>query len=581
MAQPPGDHRKFLRTYLFFHWKKVVFAFFCSLILSFSSCSLAYLIGPSLTFVLQAKQEFYSLEELLGSQVASLLHFFTHVSSLSYTVLLEHLVFYLVFFAVLKALSSVIQAFLWELIGEKIAFDIRVKFFSLYVLSHPHFKSKFEESGFDKNIATLVTTDTKLFRDYLVSVWGGMSRELTQVVGLSIGLIFLSPVLFFSFIFCLIPVSFVLKKVGKKLSKRSSDAIDGYSILSEWLQERFLGLETIKARRTEAYEIKKMKNLNRELFDKHYKLAYTQSRTSPLLEMVAVCALIVVIFVALSLIQKGLITSSVVFSFFALLAILSQSINRLGRYFSKNKASLGSRERIFRYLKFFDETHTKPPKAPQVLIDAKPEEFLRCKELSFFYKGRSSSGIKNFSYSFSKGKFYCITGPSGCGKSTLLKCLLGLLPPRKGDIFYDKRLLPLNKIAYISQKISLPPISLAECVSYPLEFFEEKRLIESLKKVNLYDYIESLEKGYDTILGDEIATGFSGGQNQKLLLARIFYHNYPLVLIDEGTASLDHKSEEIFCENLREQVKKLGNTVIFVSHNQTVMQYADEVIYMT
>jgi subfamily B ATP-binding cassette protein MsbA len=581
MKKSPGDNSKFLHTYLFSHWKKVLAAFFCSLLLCLSSCCLAYLIGPSLTFVLQEKKDFYHLEELFGAQLSFVIKFFFTLDPIAKNTLLEYLVFFLIIFALLKALTSIVQAFLWEVIGEKIAFDIRVKFFSLYILSHPHRKPQFEESGFEKNIATLITTDIKLFRDYLVNVWGSVSRELIQVLGLSLGLIFLSPILFFSFIFCLLPVFYLLKKIGKKLSRRSSDAIAGYSLLSEWLQERFLGLETIKARRTEGYEIKKMKKLNQELFDKHYKLAYTESRTGPLLEMAAVCALIVVLFVALSLIQKELITSSVAFSFFAVIAILSQSINKLGRYFNRNKASIGSKRRIFKYLKIFEESHTKIYSPPQVLKTDNNGELLVCQELSFFYKKRFASGVKNFSHSFLKGKFYCITGPSGCGKSTLLKCLLGLLPFHKGEVYYHYNLLPLHKIAYISQKISMPPLSLAECVSYPEETFDEEKLVNALKKVNFYDFIQSLDKGFNTILGDEMSTGFSGGQNQKLLLARLFYHDYPLILIDEGTASLDPLSEDKFCQNLLELVKKTQTTVLFVSHSQTVMQYADDVIYMT
>jgi len=581
MGKFRGDDRKFLRFYLFSHWKKVLFAFFCSLLLCLSSCCLAYLIGPSLTFVLQEKKDFYHLEELLGSHLSYFVNFFFTFDVLAKETLLEYLAFSLIFFAILKALTTIVQAFLWVVIGEKIAFDIRVRFFSLYVLSHPHRKAQFEESGFEKNIATLITTDVKLYRDYLVTVWGGISRELIQAFGLCIGLVFLSPILFFSFVFCLIPVFYLFKKVGKKLTRRSSEAIAGYSLLSEWLQERFLGLETIKARRTEAYEIKKMQKLNQELFDKHYKLAYTESQTGPLLEMLAVCALIVILFVALFLIQKELITSSVVFSFFAVVVILSQSIDKLGRYFNRKKASIGSKRRIFKYLKILDEIDTKIYDPPSILKTPTNDELVVCQELSFFYKNRVSSGVKSFSYSFLRGRFYCITGPSGCGKSTLLKCLLGLLPLRRGKIYYDKSLLPLEKIAYISQKISLPPVSLAECVSYPLETIDEEKLVGAFKKVNLYDAVLSLDQGYNTILGDEISTGFSGGQNQKLFLARLFYHTYSLILIDEGTASLDPVSEDLFCLNLLELVKKEKTTVVFVSHSQAVMKYADDIIYMT
>lgn len=568
-----------LRAYLLCHKGKVFLTFLFSLLLASSSCFLAYLVGPSLSFMLKQKQEFYLFKDLVGPYIASFIEFYFESKQINSEILLEFLVFYLVVFSLLKALFTVLQSYLWEVIGEKIALALRMRFFNAYLYTHPHQKFEMEEKGFDKNLASLISTDVKIFRDYVVSVWGGLSREIIQSVFISLSLLLLSPHLFLSFIFCLLPISYILRKMGKKLKKRSLEALDRHSTLSEWLQERFLGLETIKARRTESYEIKKMASLNEELFEKYRRLAYTASRTSPMIEMVAVIALVVVIFISLKLISWGEITASVALSFFTLLAILSQSINKLGRYFNKNKSSGGAKKRIFHFLSLCQKMERVETREILLLNEkTSKKSLILCQNLSFFYKKKHPLGLKGFNFSFLRGQFYCLTGPSGCGKSTLLKCLLDLLPYKKGKIFYAHDVVPLHKIAYISQKVSLPPISIAQCISYPQENYDEKKIETALDKVGLLEKVRGLKNGIGTLLKDEIDSGLSGGQNQRILFSRVFYHHFPLILIDEGTSSLDLQTEKKICYNLRKQIEELSTTVIFVSHSKEVMRYADEVI---
>lgn len=561
------------------HWKKLALASLFSVLLAFTSCFLAYLVGPSISIILQPKQEAYLISDLVGPNISWLVDYFFSIKTINALNLSNILVFYIVVISLIKAFSTIAQSLLWEATGELIAWDLKNQFFKGYITSHPYSKELFGKEGFDKNISTLITTDIKIFRDYLVNFWGGFPREFLQIFALSFSLLLLSPILFFSFIFCIVPVAYILKKIGKKLKRRSQEALEGYSLLSEWLQERFLGIETIKARRTEAYEINKMVDFNSKLFDKYYKLAYTQSRTSPLLEIVAACALISVIFVALRLIQHGNLTASVAISFFASVAVLSQSINKLGRYFNRNRAADAAKDRILKYLHLCEQEKKKKYRNHLVVKDSEKISVL-CQNLSFGYQRHSSIILKDFNFCFLKNKFYCIAGPSGCGKSSLLKCILGLLPYKIGEIKYASNIIPLKNIAYVPQKVTLPPLSIAECISYPLSGVDKGRLESSLDKVGLSSCIKNLADGVNTVLGDEVDTGLSGGQNQRILLARIFYHDFPLIVIDEGTSSLDPHSEKKVCYNLRKLIEEKFCTIIFVSHRQEAMRFADDVVYI-
>ena len=578
MKNPGAQKNQLAWDFLVEHKKKVYLSFLISFFLALSSCLLAYLVGPSLSYVIQVRQETYELSELLGPYLAQLFSF----SEISASQLYDTLVFSLIFLASLKAVSSLSFSFLWEFLGGRSAHSLRKRLFKSYLEASPFAKRAFEEKGFEKNLATLMSKDTKSFQEYLVNVWGGISRELVQVCFFSCGLVFLSPLLFFVFFLCLLPVFLFLGKLGKKLKVRSSEAVESYSLLTEWVQDRFLGMETIKSRRTEAYEVRKMKEFSSELFQKDYRHAYTQSRAGPLLEFAGVCSLTLIVFVALWMIQKGFITSSVVLSFCTLLAILGQSLKKLGQYFSLRKTYSASLERVSYYLSLCTSEKAKGfPKILNLSPEISAHTALVCSQISFLYPDSEKWALKDFSFSFKKGTFYCLAGPSGSGKSTLLKCLLGFLPYKRGEARYGRGVSSFSQIAYLPQKVQLPPVTVGECVSYPSEEIDKKKLSFAFGQAGMRDFVESLPEGSSTLVGDSIETGFSGGQNQKLLLARLFYHKPALILIDEGTSSLDASSEEFVCENLKKLVKSSFSTVIFVSHSHQVMKYADELLHIS
>ena len=373
----------------------------------------------------------------------------------------------------------------------------------------------------------------------------------------------------------------ILIAPDKRLKQRSRDCLVEYSQISEWLQQRLIGLETIKHYRTEDEEIYKFKKLTTLFRKKMYKQARTQSRTSPILESIAGGAFVAVILISIYEIYQGNINSSIVMSFFATSALLGQSIGKLGSYLNfiqEGKVAVerlanANRELALNKRNNFIENNLLSGKNSE-------KEVISLNNVSIVYPGKAKYCLVDFTYKFKKNKIYFIHGPSGSGKTTLLKSLLGLLPIKSGSINYYLSSHKQNSIGYMPQNVIMASMSIYETVSYPDKCFEKNRVIHALKSVCMYDFCLSLPNGLDTKLTAGEGSGVSGGQAQRLLLSRVFYHKYQLIVLDEASSSLDLGVEKIIYRNLRKLVNDKKTTVIQVSHRLSTKHYCDYELFL-
>lgn len=170
-----------------------------------------------------------------------------------------------------------------------------------------------------------------------------------------------------------------------------------------------------------------------------------------------------------------------------------------------------------------------------------------------------------------KGKKYLIVGESGSGKSTLLNLLLGLLEPTSGHIYIDNKIAKASSyrgsFAYVPQNINVKNITVTDIISSYETPFKITKELETLAQIlNLPPLLEILE---------QTVNSFSGGQLQRILFLRAFYHSKPFLFIDEGTSALDEENEKVLLKYL---TQKVGVAVVMVSHNKNLIQYFDKVI---
>ena len=209
------------------------------------------------------------------------------------------------------------------------------------------------------------------------------------------------------------------------------------------------------------------------------------------------------------------------------------------------------------------------------------------KNVSFSYDNKNKI-INDFSKVIHKNKMIGISGKSGSGKSTIIDLLTGLITPNSGNILIDGKidindsfLLDWqNKIGYVSQSVFLLDASIRENIAFGIENdnIDNSKVTKVLKEAQLNDYISKLEKGLDAIVGER-GTKLSGGQIQRIGIARELYREPELIIFDESTSALDLDTEDEILECIKGLKKKM--TIIIVSHRKNTLKYCDEIFKLS
>lgn len=191
--------------------------------------------------------------------------------------------------------------------------------------------------------------------------------------------------------------------------------------------------------------------------------------------------------------------------------------------------------------------------------------------------------LKDCNINMKQGKVIGICGKSGCGKSTLLKLLMCFWDVNKGNIKISEenvKEIPTktlrNTQSYVTQETELFHDSIANNIAIGKQGAAREEIIKAAQKASIHDMIMSLPNGYDTEVG-ELGDTLSGGEKQRIGIARAFLHDSPMLLLDEPTSNLDSLNEGIILKSLKEKSK---GTVVLVSHRESTMGIADDVYHM-
>ncbi|WP_368369506.1 ABC transporter ATP-binding protein, partial [Ruminococcus sp. RTP21484sp1_RTP31003st1_F6_RTP31003_210430] len=192
--------------------------------------------------------------------------------------------------------------------------------------------------------------------------------------------------------------------------------------------------------------------------------------------------------------------------------------------------------------------------------------------------------LDNYSLKMQTGKITGIHGASGSGKSTLLKLLMRFWDVQDGSVSVDGtdvRKIPIRYLrdmeSYVTQETHLFHDSIANNIEIAKPGASREEIMEAAKKASIHDFIMTLPKEYDTEVG-ELGDTLSGGEKQRIGIARAFLHECPLILLDEPTSNLDSLNEGIILKSLKESARK--KTVVLVSHRVSTMNVADVVYEM-
>jgi len=205
------------------------------------------------------------------------------------------------------------------------------------------------------------------------------------------------------------------------------------------------------------------------------------------------------------------------------------------------------------------------------------------KNLNFRFEKSKKNTLTNINLEIKKGSYVGISGESGAGKTTLMNLLLGLYKPTSGQILIDGIDINENlsswqsKIGYVPQNIYFIDDSIKKNIAFGYESnsINEKRVLESLKLSKLYNFVSSLEKNIETNIG-ELGDQISGGQKQRIGIARAFYNDPEILILDEFTSFLDKENEVEIAKEIREF--RGEKTILMISHSKEVLDLCDNII---
>jgi len=213
----------------------------------------------------------------------------------------------------------------------------------------------------------------------------------------------------------------------------------------------------------------------------------------------------------------------------------------------------------------------KPPNRLYRLEHFESVEFC---DIGFSYEAGQENILQNCNVKIEQGESVAIIGESGCGKSTLIKMMAGCIVPKEGEILWNG--LPMTQICrqdiyaragFLMQESSLFNLTIRENLLFGMADAREEELKDACVKANIMEFIQSLEQGFETVIGEN-GIKLSGGQKQRLLIARLFLQNTELIVFDEATSALDYQNESEIL-NLLLQEKTAGKTFVMVTHRGT------------
>ncbi len=331
----------------------------------------------------------------------------------------------------------------------------------------------------------------------------------------------------------------------------------------------------IKANNLQDYSNLRLQKSQENYLKTYEKCASIEEQSNPLIEIVASVALAGVIIYAHERITHGQLTTGAFVSFMAAMAFFMDPVRKFTDSNIKMQRGLGSFDRLTHFLGEPVEKNTSTYQHPTLQSE------INIENLSFSYGDQKV--LQNFSLKIHKGQKVALVGLSGSGKSTLINLLLRFYPTTTGKISLDGRDITDFELenyrrlyALVSQDLFLFNETILENLTTG-QSFDENKLWNALSTAHAKDFIQQLPEKLETPIGDR-GLRLSGGQAQRVTIARAVLRDAPILLFDEATSALDNESEKI----VQEAIDKIsGNkTVITVAHRLSTIQNYDKIVVL-
>ena len=404
-----------------------------------------------------------------------------------------------------------------------------------------------------------------LFKDSL-TLLGLLSVMFYQNWKLSIIAIFMIPL-----------ASFAAKNLGKRMGKISTEAQVEAGHLNTRLIEIFKNHKIIKIFQQESSENNKLLNNINKLKDKSKKIATVFVRATPIMESLTGIMIATLIYSAGKLILSGELELNNFFSFLAAMMLAYQPVRSLATLNMAINQGLSAAKRILPIIDLKNKIDEKKD-AINLNVGTGNIEF---RNVNFRYKNTEKNVLNSINLKIIGGKMNALVGHSGAGKSTILNLIPRFFNSSNGDILiddqsiYQLKIHSLRKsISLVSQETTLFDDTIKNNISYANPDATDEEIIDAAKNSFSHEFIEKLSNKYDTQIGEN-GVRLSGGEKQRISIARAILKKTPIILLDEATSSLDSETEDKIQKGLNYLTK--NKTTIVIAHRLSTILNSEKI----
>jgi len=471
-----------------------------------------------------------------------------------------------------KGLFTYFQSYWMGGIGQRIVNELRDRLYS---------KTQFLPVSYLDDtpsgvLISRITYDVQITQSALTSAITGLILDCLTIVGLVIVVFLRSPLLAATAVIVFPVVVLPILGFGRRVKKLSGEGQARMGRINTLMVESFTGSRIVKAFGMEEYEAARFQEENRKFLDLMLRAIKIRSISSPLMEFFGALGASAIIIVGGKMVISGTMTPGDFASFLTAVFLLYQPIKRLNNANQAIQEGAAAAERIFALL----DTPGEEVKTGRKFLG--PNEGIEFRDVSFRY--REEWVLTGINLKIRKGEVVAFAGASGVGKTTLMNLLLHYYEPTRGEIRIDgmdyrdySRESLRGRIALVSQQTVLFNDTIRANIAYGRPDRGQAEVEAAARDAYAHDFITAFPEGYDTIIGER-GIKLSGGQAQRISIARALLKDAPILILDEATSSLDSESESIVQKALENLMQ--GRTTLVVAHRFSTIRKVDRILVL-
>ena len=534
-------YKDYTRKYLY----RIVIAFVLSLVLAGSTSSIAYLLDPA-------------IEKIFLNKDKTLIYLIPFLIVIAFAA---------------KGASLYGAKVIMIKISEEVRKALQIDMMKSLIKADTNFIEKKHSGKIITNIMNDVNYMTglvsvailNLFKDSLTLI-GLLSVMFYQNWKLSIVAIIMIPL-----------ASFFANFLGKRITKITTQAMDKAGLVNTYLLEIFKNHKLIKIFQKESYETARADNVLKELMKQSKKLQIIYARSSPIMEVLTGIMIAILIFYSGNLIINDELGIGNFFSFLAAMMLAYQPVRSLATLNITINQGLAGARRILPILDL-KEKISEDTSLDKINLKHGNIEF---KNVNFTYDEEDRVVLNDINLLIAGGKMTSLVGHSGAGKSTILNLIPRFYDPQSGDIkiddqsIFSKRLSSLrNNISLVSQETTLFDDTVLNNIKYANLDATDEQVQEAAELSHSSEFIDALPKKYDTLIGEN-GVRLSGGEKQRISIARAILKKSKIILLDEATSSLDSETEQKIQDAINFLTR--GRTTLVIAHRLSTILSSDKI----